>query len=213
MPVESDKRLLTRLMAEAFRRAVLLPFLLLVAALGAAFDYTFIWVAAGALLVSEIVVIFHERWRHIERNSQENVNLSVEVIRNSWNLRQQRHWHSNYLNDDPIPEEHLIFERPNADVQGSFRIPRLGLIHSFRYRTDALGRRFTSEPKLSETTEEDNRPVISVYGCSCTWGIGVNDEETYPWLLQQEFPEFRIERQRKRCQEDYVHSARCRRRF
>lgn len=36
------------------------------------------------------------------------------------------------------------------------------------------------------------RREIWVFGCSCTWGWGVNDSETYPWLVQQRFPDYLV---------------------
>lgn len=34
----------------------------------------------------------------------------------------------------------------------------------------------------------DSRPEVWIFGCSFTYGFGINDEETYPWLLQEQFP-------------------------
>ena len=36
-------------------------------------------------------------------------------------------------------------------------------------------------------------PLLAFYGCSFTYGTGVNDDEVYPHLLQQEFDSLRIE--------------------
>lgn len=33
---------------------------------------------------------------------------------------------------------------------------------------------------------------IWIFGCSYTYGFSLNDEETYPWLLQERFPEYEI---------------------
>ena len=36
------------------------------------------------------------------------------------------------------------------------------------------------------------RPQIWMFGCSYTYGWSLNDEETYPWLLQERFPEYEV---------------------
>lgn len=38
-----------------------------------------------------------------------------------------------------------------------------------------------------------NRPIVAFYGCSFTYGTGVNDWETYPFLVQKEFSNLIIE--------------------
>jgi hypothetical protein len=38
----------------------------------------------------------------------------------------------------------------------------------------------------------DEKPEIWIFGCSFTHGWSLNDEETYPWLLQQRFPDYQI---------------------
>ena len=46
---------------------------------------------------------------------------------------------------------------------------------------------------LNQFEDSVVKPIIQLYGCSFTYGMGVNDEETYPWLLQKQFPLFKIE--------------------
>ncbi len=40
--------------------------------------------------------------------------------------------------------------------------------------------------------ESRRKEEIWIFGCSFTYGWGLNDEETYPWLLQERFPESEI---------------------
>ncbi len=55
------------------------------------------------------------------------------------------------------------------------------------YRTDADGWRVTPKPSKPAA------PEIVILGCSFTWGIGVEDTETYPWILGTEaWPDHRI---------------------
>lgn len=37
-----------------------------------------------------------------------------------------------------------------------------------------------------------NKKEIWIFGCSFTHGWGLNDEETYPWLLQRDLPEYEV---------------------
>ena len=38
----------------------------------------------------------------------------------------------------------------------------------------------------------DGRPEIWIFGCSFTWGYPLDNEDTYPWLLQRRLPGFRV---------------------
>jgi hypothetical protein len=40
--------------------------------------------------------------------------------------------------------------------------------------------------------ESRQKEELWIFGCSFTYGWGLNDEETYPWLLQEQFPEYEI---------------------
>lgn len=40
--------------------------------------------------------------------------------------------------------------------------------------------------------EADQRPELWIFGGSITHGWGVDDEQTYPWLLQERFPHLRV---------------------
>lgn len=40
---------------------------------------------------------------------------------------------------------------------------------------------------------EERLPIVQFHGCSFTYGMGVSDSETYPYLLQQEIPQFNIQ--------------------
>lgn len=45
--------------------------------------------------------------------------------------------------------------------------------------------------RVEKSSEEQTK--IAFYGCSFTYGTGVNDSEVYPFLLQAEFPNLKIE--------------------
>jgi hypothetical protein len=41
-------------------------------------------------------------------------------------------------------------------------------------------------------TAESPKDEIWIFGCSLTHGWSLNDEETYPWILQQKLPQYKI---------------------
>ncbi len=80
--------------------------------------------------------------------------------------------------------------------------PTLGYVYQpgryhliFKGKTEAWqtngpdGYRITGPP---ESPDAPPRPEVWVLGCSYTYGYGLNDADTYLWLLQAAFPEYRI---------------------
>jgi hypothetical protein len=45
---------------------------------------------------------------------------------------------------------------------------------------------------LNTYVEEENKREIWIFGCSFTHGWALNDQETYPWLLQERFPKYEV---------------------
>ena len=39
---------------------------------------------------------------------------------------------------------------------------------------------------------ESARPVVVAAGCSFSFGHGLNDEDTWPWLLQEQLPQYQV---------------------
>jgi hypothetical protein len=67
-------------------------------------------------------------------------------------------------------------------------VPGLGCVHTWRWKHDELGRRISSiSPPLPSRQQE-----IAVLGCSLTYGVGVDDNETYVARLEQLHPELRF---------------------
>lgn len=62
---------------------------------------------------------------------------------------------------------------------------------TFTLTHDSAGHRITHLPLPLDSSSE-KRPEIWIFGCSFTHGWGVNDAETYPWLLQQQIPDFEV---------------------
>lgn len=71
---------------------------------------------------------------------------------------------------------------PDQNTRNGFTIPRKHLRLEYTVNTDGDGRRVTSN-------EAHAGRVVSIYGCSNTFGWGLDDEATYPWLLQERLPD------------------------
>ncbi len=46
--------------------------------------------------------------------------------------------------------------------------------------------------RATEKSPRPGRPIVALLGCSYTHGVGLSDEETYAWKLQDAFPEVEI---------------------
>lgn len=66
---------------------------------------------------------------------------------------------------------------PNQSTGNTISIPRKKLVHEYTVTTDGEGRRITPDESAPDAT------VVNIYGCSNTFGWGLQDDETYPWLL------------------------------
>ena len=96
-------------------------------------------------------------------------------------------------------EERIVFRKPLARsdaVTGYSCIPgahKISLVKGmaridFQATIGPDGYRITSP----NPSAPEHRPQIWISGCSFTWGLGVNDDETYPWLVQAALPGFRV---------------------
>ncbi|MDD5218590.1 MAG: SGNH/GDSL hydrolase family protein, partial [Candidatus Omnitrophica bacterium] len=62
--------------------------------------------------------------------------------------------------------------------------------YSFKATHLADGARITHP--LATYGELPKKKEIWVFGCSFTYGWSLNDDETYPWLLQEQFPDYEV---------------------
>lgn len=87
-----------------------------------------------------------------------------------------------------LPDGHL-FERDELlgyrNTSGQYKIIQNGLLE-FTATNNSDGHRITS------TKPNDSLPACWIFGCSFTYGWGVNDEESFPFQLQQRIPENQI---------------------
>lgn len=92
--------------------------------------------------------------------------------------------------NEPLSLPHPVYGRiTNSGVFDiTITVPQTRIPYRFRVVSDELGYRTTSEHPL----ESAGRPSIWVFGCSFTWGMAVDNDKVYPWLLQERFPEFEV---------------------
>ncbi|MFO1378459.1 MAG: hypothetical protein U1F14_15795 [Steroidobacteraceae bacterium] len=60
----------------------------------------------------------------------------------------------------------------------------------YRFRFTILPDKHRITRPLADYSTQDAREKIWIFGCSYTEGWSLNDEETYPWLLQERFPDY-----------------------
>ena len=63
--------------------------------------------------------------------------------------------------------------------------------HKFVVTHNLDNRRITSRLNHNSSAKED-LPEVWIFGCSFTHGWSVNDEETFPWLVQKSFPNYQV---------------------
>jgi len=90
------------------------------------------------------------------------------------------------------PPESLYVKHPTlgyANRPGTFTIT-LGDGYSFSLSNLANSHRMTHP--LPPYGAAGTRDEIWIFGCSLTYGWSLNDEETFPWLLQERFPQYEV---------------------
>lgn len=89
-------------------------------------------------------------------------------------------------------EQRQVRVRPNPDLGYELLPGKFTVRYSdeFSYQTT-----HTAAGLRSAGTDENDaadKPGIWIFGCSFTYGESLNDEETYPWLLQARLPEYKV---------------------
>lgn len=46
---------------------------------------------------------------------------------------------------------------------------------------------------LDDTTDYSKKPKLNIYGCSFTWGSGLNDSSTYPYIIQSQMHQYNVQ--------------------
>jgi hypothetical protein len=162
------------------------PVLLVILAIALYITTPFLIAAAAALLAVYVTGTYYTR---IAPYSKQDANkVEVKRVVNNFHIRKRFLWPDRYLKSGALSEQGLCFHPKSAEINGSIQLPSLGLQHEFKYRLDENGRRCTALTPVID----DERPHISIYGASVTFGLGVDDDQTFPWHVQRVFPEYRI---------------------
>ena len=116
-----------------------------------------------------------------------------------------RHWYSRSVFHLPFDilgsrgsEEQIVFRKPLARydaVAGYTCIPGVHIVSlvkgrvriDFRITIGDDGYRIAGSASAST-----RKPGLWIFGCSYTWGLGVDDEDTFPWIVQRSMPDFQV---------------------
>lgn len=92
--------------------------------------------------------------------------------------------------DRPLSVPHPVFGRfsNTGTFDVTISVPKTTIPYHFRVVTDADGYRTTSDP----AERFAGRPEVWVFGCSFTWGMPLDNQDTYPWLLQDDLADCRV---------------------
>lgn len=74
-------------------------------------------------------------------------------------------------------------------IPGSFDIT---LKKSYRFNVTHLPNTLRITHPLNSYIDSINKPEIWILGCSLTYGWSLNDDQTYPWILQKRFSNYEI---------------------
>lgn len=106
-------------------------------------------------------------------------------------LRGRTAWAPVPLDTSVTPGGRLYQAHPTlgyANLPGVYDVVVKGNLR-FKMSHDLHGRRLTGPVGAAVAAE---RPRLWTFGCSFTHGWSVNDEETYPWLLQERYPDVEV---------------------
>ncbi len=108
----------------------------------------------------------------------------IEIVLRMWNKNNQLIIQANPTILIPDP---FLGRKVRANVKGSCTIQKGESEVIYTYSTDIKGRRIT--PQSSETKKTK---ICLFFPCSFTFGIGVNDDETFPFYFAQQNPECKV---------------------
>ncbi|MGB8689093.1 MAG: SGNH/GDSL hydrolase family protein [Microcoleus sp.] len=74
-------------------------------------------------------------------------------------------------------------------LPGKFKVTLNG---NYSFNATHLNNSLRITHPLNTYNLQSTKPEIWIFGCSFTYGWSLNDNQTYPWLLQEKFPEYEI---------------------
>lgn len=90
------------------------------------------------------------------------------------------------------PGNHFFAKHPTlgyTHIPGEFRVT---LRDAYTFKVTHMANSLRATQPAATYQDRPPEDEIWIFGCSFTHGWALSDEETYPWLVQQEFPEFEI---------------------
>lgn len=107
-------------------------------------------------------------------------------------FRQIQPWNASPAAIEVTPGGKLFSMHPllgYAHLPGQFQITING---QYSFHVTHLPNSLRITRPLDTYQEGEQRPEIWIFGCSYTYGWPLNDEDTYPWLLQSRFPDMNV---------------------
>ncbi len=96
-------------------------------------------------------------------------------------------WDSRMYRDDPILGYSDIPGRHKITIQYTAGFGLIRKSWDFTAVLNEDGYRVTSDG-----TQYEGKPEIWIFGCSYTWGWPLDNEDTYPFLVQEQLPDYKI---------------------
>ena len=90
------------------------------------------------------------------------------------------------------PEGRYIIEHDSLGYTNRPGEYKITLPTSYSFTVTHLENNLRATQPVSEYGNGNEKDEIWIFGCSFTYGWSLSDEETFPWLLQQKFPQYEI---------------------
>jgi hypothetical protein len=85
-------------------------------------------------------------------------------------------------------DEDLGYRAMKGSFEVKIQVKELPEPKIYKLNIDENGHRFTSK----NANDHTGQPEIWIHGCSFTWGQGLNDEETYPYIVQSKLKNHKV---------------------
>ncbi len=103
-----------------------------------------------------------------------------------------RPWRPDRISIKVNPGEKLNVRHPTlgyANIPGEFKVT---LADGYNFKVTNLPNTLRITHPLSTYGKPKPKGEIWIFGCSLTYGWSLNDQQTFPWLLQERFPEYEV---------------------
>lgn len=101
-------------------------------------------------------------------------------------------WQMREVNIQVDPGGRFFTKHPSlgyTHIPGQYKVT---LDSDYSFQVSHLPNTLRITHPLASYDGSNQKPEIWVFGCSFTYGWSLNDEQTYPWLLQERLPEYEI---------------------